>query len=196
MLTAARWSIAFKTVIAGAVLSGSIVGAQKFIPKVKGTSRATASRTVLVPRTHGVDAVSGLKIDSTLRLVTAENGRGANMGGSRDGRIEFKINRRVDPSAIELHCSWDDILVVRSGEGILRHGANIDEPKRVWNYEWRARRIVKPLEVPLSVGDVVRIPAGEAHEIHVSSSEPLVYLTIKTLSVVRDACQELPYEGK
>jgi mannose-6-phosphate isomerase-like protein (cupin superfamily) len=199
--------VTFRCPIVAAVAAASLclckpmLPAQQFVPKGRSeegsTRKPTSVARVRVPlSSRGVDHISTARIDSALNLVSAESGRGASINGSRDGRVAYVLNRRTDPSAIEVHCHWDDILIVKSGEGILRHGANVSAPKRVWNYEWRAQRIDQATEVTLRPGDVVRVPAGEAHEIRSTAIAPLVYLTVKTQNESHDGCKEYPYEGK
>ena len=81
------------------------------------------------------------------------------MTGSRGNR---KV-KGVDKLVVDVHCAWDDLLIVQSGSGTLRTSRKFKGLARYTQWEWRASTLVEPSEVTLSVGDVVRIPAGDGH---------------------------------
>ena len=92
------------------------------------------------------------------------------------------MNRRTAPSEIELHCDWDDLMVVRSGAGVVATSRRVQKPVKYSWGEWRAERLVSAGETTIAAGDVVRIPAGHAHQVLPLGDVPLVYLVVKVRS--------------
>ena len=142
-----------------------------------------------------VDRISAADMQEALLESTGSGSRGGVFRASRDNHAQYLLNRRTDASVIELHCAWDDLLVVRSGAGVVQHGSKLRGLERYGANEWRAAELVSPAETSLAAGDVVRIPAGEAHRIKPLGDAPLVYLVVKVRSFEERACGSLPRRG-
>ncbi len=147
-------------------------------------------------RAQGVDRVSASDMQNALVRSLESGSRGGVFRASRDNNAQYLMNRRDEASVIELHCGWDDVLFIRSGAGELEHGRKLRGLTRYGASEWRATQIVTPDSTPLAAGDVVRIPAGEAHRIRPLGDAPLVYLVVKMRSFESTPCGSLPGRGK
>lgn len=147
---------------------------------------ASLASTPLVGQ--GVDHVAA----ADLRAATARSELSKSRGGapfySKDGNAIYLFNRRELASEIELHCGWDDLFWVQSGAGDIRTSERVAEPTLVAESEWRAKKLLSPKSVFVSVGDFVRVPAGVAHEIVPTGDAPLVYLVVKVRSSRAKAC--------
>lgn len=146
---------------------------------------------------HGqaVSRVSAAEMQAALARSDESDSRGGLFRAAHDNNAQFILNRRTSPSVIELHCMWDDWLVIRSGAGTLRHGSKLRGLGRYAAGEWRATGIVEAGEVTLAAGDVLRIPAGQAHTIIPLGDAPLVYLVVKLRAFDELACGSLPRRG-
>lgn len=125
---------------------------------------------------QAVDRIGAADLNAALTQSMSSGSRGVLFRASDDRNAQFIMNRRTEPSHVELHCAWDDVLVIRSGVGVLAHGRKLKQLERYGAAEWRASAIVAPREVNLTPGDVVRVPAGEGHVIIQLGAAPLVYL--------------------
>jgi len=145
---------------------------------------------------QAVDRLSAQVLDSAARLASRSDARGISFPTSRDNSVQYVLNHRVSPSVIELHCAWDDLFIVRSGVGTLRYSRKLSGLAKYTSWEWRAKQLVAAAEVPMVPGDVIRVPAGEGHEIIPLGDVPLVYLLAKVRTVVPTPCGSLPERGR
>ena len=145
---------------------------------------------------QAVDRIGASDLNAALTQSMSSGSRGVLFRASDDRNAQFILNRRTEPSHVELHCRWDDLLIVRSGVGVLSHGRKLKGLERYGSAEWRATAIVTPREVNLTPGDVVRVPAGEGHTITQLGAAPLVYLVVKVRSVEATPCGSLPHRGQ
>lgn len=147
--------------------------------------------TIIGAQPHTVQRIASADVARALEQTSRTGAKGVMFSASKDGNAQFVMNRRTSDSEIELHCEWDDLLLVRSGAGVLRHSRKLQGLERYGWGEWRAARLVQPTEVNLSAGDLVRIPAGDAHMVRPLGDAPLVYLVVKVRSVARGVCGSL-----
>jgi hypothetical protein len=156
--------------------------------------------TVLVPiaspSAQGVNRIADADMRAALKASDESDSRGGLFNVARDNNAQFVLNRRIAPSALELHCFWDDLLVVRSGLGVLRHGRKVRGLVRYGAGEWRGTSLADANEVTVASGDVIRVPAGEAHSIAPLGEAPLVYLVVKVRSFEERACGSLSKRGQ
>ena len=104
---------------------------------------------------------------------------GATLQTSGDEQTNFQLVRRQEAGQPEVHARWDDLLIIRSGSGVLITGDSLVGSTYRAPGERRGGRFHKSYEIPLHVGDVIRVPAAVPHAIGVSGKEPLEYLLIK-----------------
>lgn len=166
------------------------------------TMRACGALLVAVPlstaagQPRPVDRIPAVDMARAATQTNVSDARGAFFRAASDGNAQYVLNRRTSRSQIELHCEWDDLLVVRSGAGTLRHGSKLKGLDHYAWSEWRAKEILGATEVNLGAGDVLRVPAGEAHEVVPLGDAPLVYLVVKVRSATDRACASLPNRGR
>lgn len=145
---------------------------------------------------QGIDKIGASDLKLAAQQSTLNDAKGVAFRLSNDGQAQYILNRRTEPSAVEMHCAWDDILIVQSGVGILKTSRKFQRLDRYAQWEWRAANLVEPRETTLSVGDVVRIPAGEGHTIAGLGSAPLIYLVVKLRTADEKSCASLPQRGR
>ncbi len=143
---------------------------------------ADASRDAAPAVPHGIDHISATTLNAALDATMKSGAKGVQFRLADDRNAQYLMNRRTAPSEIELHCDWDDVMVVRAGAGVVHTSRRVQKPVKYSWGEWRAERLVTPGEVTIAAGDVVRIPAGHAHQVRPLGDVPLVYLVIKVRS--------------
>lgn len=138
--------------------------------------------------------------DASIKAAIAQTSRSGSVGvaftASRDNAAQFILNRRTSSSAVEMHCAWDDVIIVKEGTGTLRSSRKFRGLARYSSWEWRAKELVVAREVPMQAGDILRIVAGVGHQIVAASTTPLIYLVIKVRSVEATPCGSLPQLGR
>lgn len=151
-----------------------------------------ASSPVTPPSTAShIDHIPATALNAALDSTMRSGAKGVQFRLAADRNAQYLMNRRTSPSEVELHCEWDDILVVRAGSGVVSHSSRVQKPVRYTWGEWRAARLVTPDEVTVMPGDVVRIPAGAAHQVRPLGDVPLVYLVVKVRSAMDGMCGSL-----
>lgn len=130
----------------------------------------------------GIDHVSAALLNAALDATMRSGAKGVQFRLADDRNAQYLKNRRTVPSEIELHCDWDDLMVVRAGAGVVTSSRRVHKPVKYSWGEWRAARLVTPNEFTIATGDVVRIPAGHAHQVRPLGDVPLVYLVVKVRS--------------
>lgn len=143
-------------------------------------SARDARRLDYIPAVHFEEAVK--------RLAKSDVAMGAPVFTAPDKQTAYLLIRRTVPSEIEEHSRWDDILVVRSGRGIVRFGSKVSGARLEAAGELRGGAFVasagednrgEPWELELSPGDVARIPAGVAHAFVPLGPDPFEFLLVK-----------------
>lgn len=141
------------------------------IPALAQARRANVAKPL-------VDRIGSVEIRTGLAGVRPD-AHGLVFPGSADGRAQYILNRRRTPSDVERHGDWDDILVFQTGHGAVHHGGEWRNARGIYVGEQRGGSLIAPSEVLVGPGDVVRIPAGEAHQVVPRGDAPLVYLVVK-----------------
>lgn len=104
---------------------------------------------------------------------------GATLSMSSDEQTAYILVRRTTSSGPEVHARWDDLVIVRSGEGAIELGDSL----RGSTYRAPGERVggdfVGQYRIVVHAGDMVRVPAAVPHAFVVSGSQPLEYLVIK-----------------
>jgi len=131
---------------------------------------------------RGIDHIPATALDEALDATMRSGADGVQFGLADDRNAQYLMNRRTVPSAIELHCDWDDLMVVRAGAGGVLSDTRVRRPVQYGPGEWRADEMVSAGETTIAAGDVVRIPAGQAHQVRPLGDVPLVYLVVKVRS--------------
>jgi mannose-6-phosphate isomerase-like protein (cupin superfamily) len=98
---------------------------------------------------------------------------------SGDEQTLYVLVRRTVSSVPEVHARWDDIVTIRSGNGVIELGDSLVGSKYRAPGERMGGTITNWRQIVVHPGDLVRIPAAVPHAFVVSGSEPLQYLVIK-----------------
>ena len=130
---------------------------------------------------------SKIQLDSILRGAVGDTTSFQNFGTAEildegEGEETYLISKRTIEGHVEMHEQWDDVVVIRSGHGLLRTGRKVngailngERPFRNWN----GGQIIDIKEDSLSPGDFITIPAMTAHQYIPSNHDTLTYWTIK-----------------
>lgn len=96
---------------------------------------------------------------------------------------EYYIIKRTVTGYVEVHESWDDVVVIRSGHGLLRTGKEVqgetEQSDKKPMRNWHGGVIVNANERRLNPGDFLIIPAMTAHQYIPDNNDSLTYWTIK-----------------
>jgi hypothetical protein len=155
---------------------GTVVTSGDSLPTADSTTGAKPDNPRIGARI--VDRVGPVEIEAALGSV-GPHARGVVFPGARDGNAQYVFNRRTTPSDVEQHDEWDDLIIVHSGHGLVRHGGQWSRSKAIYVGEKRGGSLVNPLEIEVGPGDVVRVPAGEPHRVVPKNGETLSYLVVK-----------------
>jgi mannose-6-phosphate isomerase-like protein (cupin superfamily) len=100
---------------------------------------------------------------------------------SGEGYKVLMIERKATGDA-EVHTQMNDIIVIQHGHGEFLVGGSIKGNHEIAPTEWRGGDISGGHRYPVSVGDLLMIPAGIPHKAFVTDG-PFTYLAIKTEAV-------------
>ncbi len=104
---------------------------------------------------------------------------GATMLTSGDEQTIYLLQRRTVSSEPEVHARWDDLVMIRSGDGAIQLGDSLAGSRYRAPGERIGGVLVNLQEIVVHGGDIVRIPAAVPHAFIVSGTVPLTYLVIK-----------------
>ena len=102
---------------------------------------------------------------------TAQLGRGAG--------YTYAVTHRDSSGGLEVHMDWTDVFVVQSGSATLLTGGVADGARETSPGEWRGGTTRGATSAPITVGDVVVIPAGTPHQMLLRAGERISYLAFK-----------------
>ena len=111
---------------------------------------------------------------------------GTTLTTSGDEQTQYMLIRRAVSSLPEVHARWDDLVMVRSGDGVIEVGDSLVGSRYRAPGERIGGTITGKHEIVVHPGDLVRIPAAVPHAFIVSGPVPLTFL------VVKHRRQELP----
>lgn len=88
--------------------------------------------------------------------------------------------RRDQSGEVEVHDTVDDLFVVRSGRARVLVGGTVSGNRQVSSGEWRGGTVRGGKSFNLGPGDLLRIPAGQPHQIFPDAGAEFGYLAIKS----------------
>ena len=123
-----------------------------------------------------------VKLDSIVNALIKNDSIGTILGKSQDSTPYF-LTVRAKTGYVEIHEQFDDVAIIRSGNGTLKTGHQVGkmiiseggEPSR----NWFCDSIKDATVQKLSPGDFIIIPAMTAHQYIPDSGDTLTYWTIK-----------------
>lgn len=89
------------------------------------------------------------------------------------------LGRRDRDGEAEQHATRDDEIIVRQGHASITVGGTLTGYREVSPGEWRGGQLAGGQTFPLAPGDVLWIPAGVPHQMHVPAHGQITYLTLK-----------------
>lgn len=98
---------------------------------------------------------------------------------SGDEQTIYLLVRRTVASKPEVHARWDDLVMIRSGDGAIEVGDSLVGSRYRAPGERAGGTITHSRHIVVHPGDLVRIPAAVPHAFVVSGTVPLTYLVIK-----------------
>jgi len=98
---------------------------------------------------------------------------------SGDEQTLYMLVRRTVSSVPEVHARWDDMVMIRSGNGAIEMGDSLVGSRYRAPGERVGGTLTKSHQIIVHAGDLVRIPAAVPHAFIVSGAEPLQYLVVK-----------------
>jgi mannose-6-phosphate isomerase-like protein (cupin superfamily) len=111
--------------------------------------------------------------------LTKQKATGMTLHTSGDEETTFMLVRRTASSDPEVHARWDDLVIVRSGAGVIELGDSLVGSKYLGPGERRGGKFNKTYQIVIHAGDILRIPAAVPHSFLVSGPVPLEYLIVK-----------------
>jgi mannose-6-phosphate isomerase-like protein (cupin superfamily) len=148
-------------------------------PRVAVPSRG-ALRREAERRRRTVDFVRGASITNDAATWLGK-GRlvGQTLLTSADEQTAYVIVRRTISSKPEIHARWDDVVIVRSGTGVIELGDSLVGSTYRAPGERAGGTIVGMYKIMVHAGDIVRIPAAVPHAFIITEPDALEYLVIK-----------------
>jgi mannose-6-phosphate isomerase-like protein (cupin superfamily) len=95
------------------------------------------------------------------------------------GNLTLRLYVRKTSGGGEIHAHYDDLMIVEQGSATLVTGGTIADRKELANGESRGSRVVGGVSRKITVGDVVIVPAGVAHQTLVEPGSTYAYMLAK-----------------
>ena len=151
-------------------------------PEKSGISSTDQHKTedaVIFFSPQQMDSVLRSGLDSVVKAQASPLLASQILGKSVEGALDMVIIRS-GPGQVEVHEQWDDVVIIRSGRGILRTGYHLTGDRRESSEgNWAGGTIVDGKEVVLLPGDFIVIPAMLGHQYIPHAGDSLTYWTIK-----------------
>lgn len=139
---------------------------------------ATAVAAVRRPPVR-IDYVPSSRIDEIRSFAKAMNTGGGTVANAWDLQTSYMLVRRTTESDVEEHSRWDDVILVRAGNGAVIFGPRAKGARAVAAGELRGGALVTRESRVLHPGDIARVPAGVPHAFIPAPGEPWELLIVK-----------------
>jgi mannose-6-phosphate isomerase-like protein (cupin superfamily) len=126
------------------------------------------------------DIIEGADLDKKVGWLARGHYVGMTVLTSADEQTTYLIVRRTTSSQPEWHARWDDLVIVRSGAGVIVFGDSLVGSTLRAPGERRGGTFTRNYQIVVRPGDIVRIPAAVPHAFVVAGKEPLEFLLVKT----------------
>jgi mannose-6-phosphate isomerase-like protein (cupin superfamily) len=147
-------------------------------PVVTRGARAGARREA-EKRRRRVDFIDARTLGQTAAGLDRRPVVGTTVLTSGDEQTTYLLVRRTTSSKPEVHARWDDLVIVRSGTGVIELGDSLVGSTYRAPGERAGGKLTRSYQIVVRAGDIVRIPAAVPHAFIVSGAEALEYLVIK-----------------
>jgi mannose-6-phosphate isomerase-like protein (cupin superfamily) len=95
------------------------------------------------------------------------------------GNLTLRLYVRKVSGGGEIHAHFDDLMIVQQGTATLVTGGTLADRKELPNGESRGSSVVGGTSRKITVGDVVIVPAGVAHQSIVEPGSTYAYMVAK-----------------
>jgi mannose-6-phosphate isomerase-like protein (cupin superfamily) len=147
-------------------------------PVVTPRARAAARREA-EKRRRRVDFIDAKALGGTAAGLDRRPVVGTTVLTSADEQTTYLLVRRTTSSKPEVHARWDDLVIVRSGTGVIELGDSLVGSTYRAPGERAGGKLTRSYQIVVRAGDIVRIPAAVPHAFVVSGAAALEYLVIK-----------------
>jgi mannose-6-phosphate isomerase-like protein (cupin superfamily) len=118
----------------------------------------------------------------TAKVIAATSPTGSDAGtavlGSH-GNLTLRLYVRKASGGGEIHAHFDDLMIVEQGSATLVTGGTLADRKELADGESRGSKVVGGASRKITVGDVVIVPAGVAHQTIVDPGSTYAYMVAK-----------------
>ena len=147
---------------------------------MKQLSILILTATLATAASSKVDIFTAKDLQGTsAELKQQGGGKFASKELSRYGNHYTMLAFRGETGSSELHEQEADIFFVQSGSAALVTGGRIVKPHTEKMGEIRGASIEGGERRELTMGDVVHIPAGVAHQLLITPGKPFTYFVVK-----------------
>ena len=136
---------------------------------------AAATTLIAAP----ADFYSSRTIETTGDKLLAKGDPFASAELARYGNHYTMLATRNRTGSAEVHQHEADIFVMEKGSATLLIGGKVVNPHAEKPGEIRGSSLEGAERHPVSVGDVIHIPAGEPHQMILQSGKPISYFVVK-----------------
>jgi mannose-6-phosphate isomerase-like protein (cupin superfamily) len=95
------------------------------------------------------------------------------------GNLTLRLYVRRTSGGGEIHAHFDDLMIVQQGSATIVTGGTIADRKELPDGESRGSKVVGGVSRKITVGDVVIVPAGVAHQTIVEPGSTYAYMVAK-----------------
>jgi mannose-6-phosphate isomerase-like protein (cupin superfamily) len=131
---------------------------------------------------HSITFYHTNRLDSIVNTLIKNDSIGIALGNGQDG-TPYLLTVRPKTGYVEIHEQFDDVAIIRSGNGTFKTGHQVGKMIRSEGVEpsrnWFCDSIKDATVQKISPGDFIIIPAMTAHQYIPDSGDTLTYWTIK-----------------
>ena len=95
------------------------------------------------------------------------------------GKYSGRVTVRDKDGVVEVHQNTIDIIIIEAGQATMGLGGNQVNPKTTGPGELRADSAKGAQRITVEPGDIIRIPAGVAHQFFLAPGKTVAYFTVK-----------------
>ena len=171
-----RISIALALAAATSPLAAQQSDSVSFASRRSGEPR---SARAIEKERRKLDFVPAARFDEARRRAARSQSQGAPVHVAADRSTGYTLAVRSDTSEVEQHARWDDLVIVRSGTGVVSFGERTEGRRMIAAGEYRGGRLVGAYELSVAPGDMIRIPAGVPHAFWPAAGSVMEYVVVK-----------------
>lgn len=95
------------------------------------------------------------------------------------GHYSGRVTVRDKDGVVEVHQNTTDIIIIEAGEATMGLGGKQVNPKTTRPGELRSDSAQGAQRIAVAPGDIIRIPAGVAHQFFLAPGKTVAYFTVK-----------------